>query len=356
MLLDQVANSMPKERFRMVSAPGWYDSAFVIPRQVFARGNNEPEIYVDPDSDGHLGAFVLGEGSLKDWQELVAKPSRRSSSLRLSIAAGLAAPFLRPLGLDSFGINWFSDPSHGKTLCLFVAASVVGLVGVEGLPGWADSQAGIEDLARGHRDCVMPLDETGDGEHQMPLGKKARMLAFLIGRNRPRKLSKRYERNHNLTNREFRVIVLSSSERALGQIARAAGERRLGGEEVRFVDIPASNPNSAGIFDADIKPAPGKTLAHEGTAVDYARWTLWLRGHRSAVVSPEPFAAVIFCTADRKKVDYRTRSKWSRVLRYTAEFKDPGEPLRDFIKRKGGINKCAARFTRRLGRGARAGD
>jgi hypothetical protein len=93
--------------------------------------------------------------------------------------------------------------------------------------------------------------------------------------------------------------------------------------------------------------------AHEGTAVDYARWAVWLRGHRSAVVSPEPFAAVIFCTADRKKVDYRTRSKWSRVLRYAAEYKDLEESLATFIKRKGGINKCAARFARRLGRGAR---
>jgi hypothetical protein len=95
---------------------------------------------------------------------------------------------------------------------------------------------------------------------------------------------------------------------------------------------------------------------HEGTGVDYARWALWLRGHRSAVVSPEPFAAVILCTADRKKVDYRTRSKWSRVLRYAAKFKDLDEPLGAYIKRKGGINKCAARFARRLGRGARIGD
>jgi hypothetical protein len=92
---------------------------------------------------------------------------------------------------------------------------------------------------------------------------------------------------------------------------------------------------------------------HEGTAVDYARWAIWLRGHRSAVVSPEPFAAVIFCTADRKKVDFRTRSKWSRVLRYAAEFKDLDEQLATFIKRKGGINKCAARYARRLGRSSR---
>ena len=70
---------------------------------------------------------------------------------------------------------------------------------------------------------------------------------------------------------------------------------------------------------------------------------------------PEPFAAVIYCTADTEKVDYRMRSKWSRVLRYAAEFKDLDEPLGDFIKRKGGINGCASRFARHLGRGQHRG-
>ena len=90
--------------------------------------------------------------------------------------------------------------------------------------------------------------------------------------------------------------------------------------------------------------------AKEDRAVTYALRALHLRGHNS-VREAEPFAAVIFCTADRGKVDYRTRSKWSRVLRYAAEFKDLKEPLRDFIRRKGGINECAARLARRLGRG-----
>ena len=35
------------------------------------------------------------------------------------------------------------------------------------------------------------------------------------------------------------------------------------------------------------------------------------------------------------------------MLRYAAEYKDLDEPLRDFIVRRGGINKCAARFARR---------
>jgi hypothetical protein len=89
--------------------------------------------------------------------------------------------------------------------------------------------------------------------------------------------------------------------------------------------------------------------AKEGKAVKRARGALHLRGY-SSVREPEPFAAVILCTADRDRVDERTRSKWSRVLRYAAKFKDLDESLRVFIKRKGGINECAARFARQLGR------
>jgi hypothetical protein len=64
----------------------------------------------------------------------------------------------------------------------------------------------------------------------------------------------------------------------------------------------------------------------------------------------EPFAAIIRCTSDSAKVDKRTRSKWSRVLRYVMQYKDLGEPLAQFIKRKGGINECATRFGRSFGR------
>jgi hypothetical protein len=56
----------------------------------------------------------------------------------------------------------------------------------------------------------------------------------------------------------------------------------------------------------------------------------------------EPFAAVITCTAD---VHRRTVSKWSRVLRYAAEVKKDREELVEFIKRNGGINACASKFS-----------
>ena len=62
----------------------------------------------------------------------------------------------------------------------------------------------------------------------------------------------------------------------------------------------------------------------------------------------DPFAAIVRCTADPVKADKRTRSKWSRLMRYAAACKPVAEPLDRFVKRKGGINACAARFSRGL--------
>jgi plasmid stabilization system protein ParE len=87
----------------------------------------------------------------------------------------------------------------------------------------------------------------------------------------------------------------------------------------------------------------------ESRALDRARWALRLQ-NQDASSCNEPFAGVIRCTADPAKVDKRTRSKWSRVLRYALQHKSHAEPLAQFVKRKGGINRCATRFARCLGR------
>jgi hypothetical protein len=82
--------------------------------------------------------------------------------------------------------------------------------------------------------------------------------------------------------------------------------------------------------------------AAECHKVDRARRALRLQ--RLKVSDREdPFAAIIRCTADPAKADKRTRSKWSRVMRYAAVYKSDSEALVRFIQRKGGINACAAR-------------
>jgi hypothetical protein len=86
--------------------------------------------------------------------------------------------------------------------------------------------------------------------------------------------------------------------------------------------------------------------AAENRAIDRARKALQLR-HIIPFDQEEPFAAIIRCTADPAKVDKRTRSKWARALGF-ATYKSPSEPLDKFMKRKGGINECAARLRRRM--------
>jgi hypothetical protein len=87
----------------------------------------------------------------------------------------------------------------------------------------------------------------------------------------------------------------------------------------------------------------------ERCEVDRARQALRSRG-----LLPWPredvYAAMIRCTADPARVDKRTRSKWSRALRYVKMQKDEKEPVAGFIKRKGGINECVVRYGRCLRR------
>jgi hypothetical protein len=87
----------------------------------------------------------------------------------------------------------------------------------------------------------------------------------------------------------------------------------------------------------------------EGYEVDRARRALRSRG-LLPLPREDVFAAIIRCTADSARVDKRTRSKWSRVLRYVRMQRDEKEPLAGFIKRKGGINECNARYGRCLRR------
>jgi hypothetical protein len=56
----------------------------------------------------------------------------------------------------------------------------------------------------------------------------------------------------------------------------------------------------------------------------------------------EPYAAAIHFASDYS-VDNRTRSKWSRLMRFAERTKKRSELLDDFIRRNGGINACASR-------------
>jgi hypothetical protein len=67
----------------------------------------------------------------------------------------------------------------------------------------------------------------------------------------------------------------------------------------------------------------------------------------------DPFTTVIRCTSE-KSLDHRTVSKWSRALRYAAYRNRPRRMLVAFMKAAGGINACASRYTKVLGKGRKS--
>jgi hypothetical protein len=84
---------------------------------------------------------------------------------------------------------------------------------------------------------------------------------------------------------------------------------------------------------------------HLNCAFKNSRAALRFRGG-APQIKPEPFSIVIYCTSDSEVADAKTRSKWSRVLRYARKAKPVEQSLTEFIKSNGGINECARRFAR----------
>jgi hypothetical protein len=65
----------------------------------------------------------------------------------------------------------------------------------------------------------------------------------------------------------------------------------------------------------------------------------------------DPFTAVFRCTCGA--ADSKTISKWARALRYVSRCKQPRIGLKAFMKEASGVNACADRYAKRLGRGHR---
>ena len=87
---------------------------------------------------------------------------------------------------------------------------------------------------------------------------------------------------------------------------------------------------------------------HLNCALKNSRAALRLQ-HDPPQMKPEPVGIVIFCTSDFEVADAKTRSKWSKVLRYARKTKPAGQRLTGFIKSNGGLNECARRFARKAG-------
>jgi hypothetical protein len=165
----------------------------------------------------------------------------------------------------------------------------------------------------------------------------------------------------------FRSPHLSSQPPQQTWRARSAGCTNLSTPELQLVDSETISYSSEalrqdperlrGIWD-DCQASRDRNASYGYLTAVYDLVAVWAaegreadRAHRALRLQrlkvsyrEDPFAAVIRCTAEPAKADKRARSKWSRAMRYAVAYKADSEALDRFVRRKGGINACAARF------------
>jgi putative DNA primase/helicase len=247
----------PGRRIRVTPVPGWHDKSYVLPGQSYTpEGPDRKHFQLCHNQTVRLGEFRRS-GTLKEWKEYIGKACIHSTRARLAVASVFAAPNLRPLNINSFGFNFSGVTSSGKTFCVRSAASASGLNSNEGPATWDASLAGLEQRALGHRDSMVPLDDTSS----LSQPELAKLVTFRLAGNRPKAKAGQYVFANNLVDFDWRVIPLSTSEEPIWQQMIKSGRGRVRGEELRMINVRACVSDKDDIFDGQNADASvGSTL------------------------------------------------------------------------------------------------
>jgi putative DNA primase/helicase len=256
-IIGELSVVRPTRRIGVTPVPGWHGKSFVLPGESYTPdGPDRKHFQLSYNPTVRLGEFRCS-GNLDEWKEHVAKACIQSTRARLAVAAVFAAPNLRPLNINSFGFNFSGMTSGGKTLCVRSAASTAGLNSNEGPATWDGSAAGFEQRALGHRDSMVPFDDTS----HLPQLDLAKLVTFRLAGNRPKTRAGQYVIANNLVDLDWRVIPLSTSEEPIWEQMSKSGRGRVRGEEVRMINVRACVSDKDDIFDGSNADAyVGSTL------------------------------------------------------------------------------------------------
>jgi putative DNA primase/helicase len=249
----------PRRDIRVTSVPGWCGKSFVLPGESYRpSGPDRKNLLIARHQTVRLGEYRR-KGTLDEWKHHIGRQCVHSTRARLAVAVNFGAANLRMLGLNSFGFNFSGTTSGGKTLLLRMAASAAGLNSNAGPATWDGTPTAFEQRAMGHRDGVMLLDDIGhlEGDPKSIV----KLVTFRLTGNRTKERAGQYVMAHNLVEEDSPVITLSTSEDPLWDHLNKNGPRRVRGEEVRMLDVPACVSKMQDVFDGKHARAKvGKTV------------------------------------------------------------------------------------------------
>jgi uncharacterized protein (DUF927 family) len=243
-VLRYFANCNPATRFRAAIQTGWQEgtSVFVLPLQSIGERGHDERIVYQPERFSPTAYSVRQEGLLVEWQKEVAARCEGNPVLMFWAAASFAAPLLALLGQEGGGFHLYGQTSKGKTTAEQVAASVWG-DGSDPASGritaytrkWNQTKNATEGLAEAHTDLPLCLDEVGEADAK-EFGRMVYQLAGGQGKGRMRADAAL------AAPKTWRILLLSTGELPTLDIIEAQGRAIKGGQAVRLIDIPATDP------------------------------------------------------------------------------------------------------------------
>ncbi len=228
-------------RIRCTDAIGWHGSAYVLPDVTLSQDETQEDVVlqsITPQNPYRMG------GELRLWQESIGAWARGNSRLMFAISAALSGILLEPLGMENGGFNFVGGSSTGKTTALCVAASVYGKGAGQGgyIRTWRSTDNGREGIARLHNDAALLLDELGQAPPRV-----TQNAVYMLGNGQGKARAK--QDGAAKIGHMWRVVILSTGEKGIGEKIAEEGGRVHAGQTVRIVDIPADAGQGLGIFE-----------------------------------------------------------------------------------------------------------
>lgn len=250
-LLDWLANCSSEKRVIAATHTGWHltnsSLSFVLPHKVLGIDNirfqSEYSTYDDFQS----------AGTIQEWRENIAKLCQGNPMLILGVSAALAGPLLLNAKQHNggLGIHLMGDSSQGKTTVLQVAGSVWGSPSF--VRTWRSTSNGLEAVAAMLNDTLLILDEISECD-----SKEIGAIVYALGNGKGKQRANRSGAAR--TSARWRIMVLSSGERSLSAHMLEGGKHIKAGQEVRLLDIPATN-RTYGAFDQLHKHTDGRAFS-----------------------------------------------------------------------------------------------
>ncbi|MDO5357489.1 MAG: DUF927 domain-containing protein [Conchiformibius sp.] len=230
-LTDYLQTFGANTAYTVTDKAGWLNGSYILPsgEVLCADDNSRPVIYNGDTS--HAAAYTVS-GSLKDWQQQIARYMAGNSRLCLAIGTALAAPLLAILHEPNGGFHLYGDSSDGKTTAAKVALSVWGEAEALKL-SWRGTDLGFSNAALARNDGLLVLDEIGEAAAHT-VSKTA--YSVINGKSKTQGAKDGGNRQQS----EWRTLLLSTGEHTLKSYLERSGGTWEAGQSVRLPSIPAA--------------------------------------------------------------------------------------------------------------------